>query len=119
MFILLLERATLTGNSFSNNLITCDNLIEMNFGDFEGLTLEEIKDKNPEEVSKLFKHGFEYKFPNGESLMIFTIELKLVFMILSQNHDNRIAIVSHSGTIRCILSEIIGESYKYHWNFQI
>ena len=41
-----LERATLTGNSFSNNLITCDNLIEMNFGDFEGLTLEEIKDKN-------------------------------------------------------------------------
>ena len=115
-----LERATLTGNSFSNNLITCDNLIEMNFGDFEGLTLDEIKDKNPEEVSKLLKHGFEYKFPNGESLIDFHDRVKACFYdIVSQNHDNRIAIVSHSGTIRCILSEIIGESYKYHWNFQI
>ncbi len=115
-----LERAILTGRSFSENLIVHRGLIEMNFGDFETLTFEEIKRNNPEEVSKLINDGFEYRFPNGESLIDFHNRVKSCFYeILFQNEKKTIAIVAHCGTVRCILSEIIGETHKYHWNFQI
>ncbi len=115
-----LKRALLTGKSFSDNIMTCNGLIEMNFGDFEGMTLEEIKQKNPNEISKLFSKGFEYRFPNGESLIDFHDRVKACFYDIASNNINKqVAIVAHSGTIRCILSEVVGESYKFHWNFQV
>lgn len=115
-----LDRAIITANSFEKDIIKCDNLKEMNFGEFEKLTLEEIEILKPSEINKLFSEGFEYCFPNGESLISFHERVKNCFYnIINENKDQKIAIVAHSGTIRCILSELIGKSYKYHWNFLI
>ena len=90
------------------------------FGDFEGLTFDEIKDKYPKEFQDMIEKGYEYKYPNGESLIDsynrVCIELD---NIISNNDDRTILICSHGGTIRNIITYLISNSYKYHWNFKI
>ena len=104
----------------SIEIIEKESLKEISFGDFEGLTFDEIKDKYPKEFQDMIEKGYEYKYPNGESLIdsynIVCIELD---NIISNNDDRTILICSHGGTIRNIITYLISNSYKYHWNFKI
>lgn len=101
-------------------IIEKESLKEISFGDFEGLTFDEIKDKYPKEFQDMIEKGYEYKYPNGESLIDsynrVCIELD---NIISNNDDRTILICSHGGTIRNIITYLISNSYKYHWNFKI
>ena len=104
----------------SIEIIEKESLKEISFGDFEGLTFDEIKDKYPKEFQDMIEKGYEYKYPNGESLIdsynSVCIELD---NIISNNDDRTILICSHGGTIRNIITYLISNSYKYHWNFKI
>lgn len=104
----------------SIEIIEKESLKEISFGDFEGLTFDEIKDKYPKEFQDMIEKGYEYKYPNGESLIDSynrgCIELD---NIISNNDDRTILICSHGGTIRNIITYLISNSYKYHWNFKI
>lgn len=104
----------------SIEIIEKESLKEISFGDFEGLTFDEIKDKYPKEFQDMIEKGYEYKYPNGENLIDsynrVCIELD---NIISNNDDRTILICSHGGTIRNIITYLISNSYKYHWNFKI
>ena len=104
----------------SIEIIERESLKEISFGNFEGLTFDEIKNKYPEEFQDMIQKGYEYKYPNGESLIDsynrVCIELD---NIISNNDDRTILICSHGGTIRNIITYLISNSYKYHWNFKI
>lgn len=104
----------------SIEIIEKESLKEISFGDFEGLTFDEIKDKYPKEFQDMIEKGYEYKYPNGESLIDsynrVCIELD---NIISNNDYRTILICSHGGTIRNIITYLISNSYKYHWNFKI
>ena len=104
----------------SIEIIEKESLKEISFGDFEGLTFDEIKDKYPKEFQDMIEKGYEYKYPNGESLIDsynrVCIELD---NIISNNDDRTILICSHGGTIRNIITYLRSNSYKYHWNFKI
>lgn len=104
----------------SIEIIEKESLKEISFGGFEGLTFDEIKDKYPKEFQDMIEKGYEYKYPNGESLIDsynrVCIELD---NIISNNDDRTILICSHGGTIRNIITYLISNSYKYHWNFKI
>ena len=95
-------------------------LNEINFGDFEGLSFKLIEEKYPEEVEKMINEGFEYKYPNGESLEETFIRVKNEMKkIISENENSTVLICSHGGTIRNIISYLLCDDYKYHWNFRI
>ena len=104
----------------SIEIIEKESLKEISFGDFEGLTFDEIKDKYPKEFQDMIEKGYEYKYPHGESLIDsynrVCIELD---NIISNNDDRTILICSHGGTIRNIITYLISNSYKYHLNFKI
>ncbi|MGX4598295.1 histidine phosphatase family protein [Faecalimicrobium sp. JNUCC 81] len=102
------------------NIIEKENLKEINFGDFEGMTFDEIKSKYPEEFQKIINEGYNYKYPNGESLiMTYGRVAKEVDEIILNNKDKTVLICSHGGTIRNIITHLISSSYEYHWNFRI
>ena len=95
-------------------------LNEIDFGDFEGLSFNVIENKYPEEVEKMINEGFEYKYPNGESLKETFIRVKNEMRkIISENENSTVLICSHGGTIRNIISYLLCDDYKYHWNFRI
>nr|WP_317333852.1 histidine phosphatase family protein [uncultured Romboutsia sp.] len=104
----------------SIEIIEKESLKEISFGDFEGLTFDEIKDKYPKEFQDMIQKGYEYKYPNGESLIDSYNRVCIELDNIIYNNDNRtILICSHGGTIRNIITYLISNSYKYHWNFKI
>ena len=95
-------------------------LNEINFGDFEGLSFKDIENNHPEEVKKMIKAGYTYKYPNGESLEDTFVRVKKeIDNIINNNENSTILICSHGGTIRNIISYLLSGDYKYHWNFKI
>ena len=102
------------------DIIEKDCLKEISFGDFEGLDFNEIKVKYPEEFQKMIDKGYEYRYPNGESLIdSYNRVSKEIKEIIDDNDNKTILICSHGGTIRNIITYLISNSYEYHWNFKI
>lgn len=111
----------------SIDIIESSNLKEINFGDFEGMDFRSIKSKYPREFEKMVSKGYEYRYPNGESLIdtYERVKREVDKIVLEDrdenifNKDKNILICSHGGTIRNIIAYLIGNSYKFHWNFKI
>ncbi|MEG1311115.1 MAG: histidine phosphatase family protein [Romboutsia sp.] len=102
------------------NIIEKDNLKEINFGNFEGMTFDEIKSEHTKEFQKMINEGYNYKYPNGESLiMTYNRVAEEIDKIILDNKNKTVLICSHGGTIRNIITYLISNSYKYHWNFKI
>ena len=97
-----------------------NQLNEINFGDFEGLSFKMIEKEYEEEFQKMIKEGFEYKYPNGESLIdTFNRVGNEIEKIIKDNKDKTVLICTHGGTIRNIISYLLCRDYKYHWNFRV
>lgn len=102
------------------NIIQKETLKEISFGDFEGITFEKIKKNHPKEFQDMIDKGYEYKYPNGESLIdSYNRVANEISEIIIDNKDKTILICSHGGTIRNIITYLISNSYEYHWNFKI
>ena len=63
--------------------------------------------------------GYEYKYPNGESLIdSYNRVANEISEIIFDNKDKTI-LICNGGTIRNIITYLISNSYEYHWNFKI
>lgn len=102
------------------NIIQKEALKEISFGHFEGITFEKIKKNHPKEFQDMIDKGYEYKYPDGESLIdSYKRVANEISEIIFDNKDKTILICSHGGTIRNIITYLISNSYEYHWNFKI
>ena len=93
----------------------------ISFGDFEGKDFKEIQKDYPDEFNKMIEEGYEYTYPNGESLVdcFERVSKETQFILDESDEDETILICAHAGTIRNILTYLISNSFEYHWNFKI
>ena len=102
------------------DIIEKETLKEISFGDFEGITFDEIRSNYPKQFQDMIDKGYEYKYPNGESLIdSYKRVANEISKIIFDNKDKTVLICSHGGTIRNIITYLISNSYEYHWNFKI
>lgn len=84
------------------------DLREMNFGIFEGLTHTEMLKKYPGIYRKWLKDPCNFNIPEAEAFKDFKVRVFKVFKkIVSNNNQKTIALVTHGGPIRIILSELL------------
>lgn len=101
-----------------NNTLVIDDFIEYNFGEFEGLTAEELKDN---EDFKNWMHGDIYAAaPYGESNAQFSHRICDAFEKVVdgcvKTGTNNIAIVGHAGVLMTILACYgLPEAPMAHW----
>ncbi|MDE6470023.1 MAG: histidine phosphatase family protein [Eubacterium sp.] len=101
-----------------NNILVIDDFIEYNFGEFEGLTAEELKDN---EDFKKWLHGDAYaSTPFGESNAQFAQRICAAFEKVVdgciKTGTNNFAIVGHAGVLMTILSCYgLPEAPMAHW----
>lgn len=93
-------------------------LRELNFGIFEGLTYIEIKEEFPDEV-KLWKEKWqEYNYENGENVT--QLQRRAVEFLKTLDKDKKdIVVVTHWGVINCILSYYITGGLDGYWKFAL
>ncbi|KAI8330315.1 histidine phosphatase superfamily [Chlamydoabsidia padenii] len=75
-------------------------LEELDTGVCDGMTYDEIAEKYPEDFLQRDQDKFNYRYRGGESYRDLVLRLEPVIMELEQ-HD-RVLIVAHQATIRCL-----------------
>jgi len=84
-------------------------LREIDFGDFEGRTYDEIAASHPDLYRQWMETPTEVRFPRGESFAQVRERVLGVFVPLLTQHENQsIAIVTHGGVVRIILADALG-----------
>lgn len=76
-------------------------LNEINGGDFDDLSYDEIKINYPDEFLKRKNNKFNYCYPNGESYYLLKKRVSKIFEYI-ENSDKNILIVCHNAVVRII-----------------
>ncbi len=86
-----------------------DRLVECDFGDWEGLTWDEIEAKHPDEAAAYLKAPAMFAFPGGESpAAVAARAVPAVRELLPPEGAQPTAIFSHNGPIRLAVNQIMG-----------
>lgn len=94
-----------------------DELREMDFGIFEGLSYKEIMKKYPKEMEKLKKDWKTYSYVTGENpFMLQKRALKFLEKI-DKNKNNMV--VTHWGIICTLLSFLFSSELEGYWKYQV
>ena len=118
-----LKRAIVTAEVISSGheveIVTCSELREVNYGDVEGLTFDEIGNRYPELAEAIINFSLELKFHGGESFEEF-VARKSKFLDRLNKHaaEQTILIVSHSGPLRVLLCDLLGLGQSYWRQFR-
>jgi len=76
-------------------------LNEIDSGDCDGLTYEEIKERFPSEFACRSNDKFMYRYPNGESYEDLVARMEPVIMELERKGN--VVVVGHQAVLRCLL----------------
>jgi alpha-ribazole phosphatase len=104
-----LKSAEIIARPHSLRPIAVPSLRERNFGLWEGMSFEEIKEKYHEEFIAWAGNPLEFSPVNGESTLEVRDRVMDAFEKIIQAHPGeRVAIVAHGGVNRIILCHILG-----------
>mmetsp|Transcript_29633 Transcript_29633/g.88668 ORF Transcript_29633/g.88668 Transcript_29633/m.88668 type:complete len:502 (-) Transcript_29633:107-1612(-) len=96
-----LQRTIQTAALFEN-VTSFKALDELNAGQCEGLTYEEIKDKYPAVNESRSKNKYYYRYPRGESYK--DVVERLEPLLVELEREENLLVVSHQAVARCLLS---------------
>ncbi|MDD4899483.1 MAG: histidine phosphatase family protein [Candidatus Omnitrophica bacterium] len=97
-------------------IVELEDLREMHFGVFEGLSYEQIQQKYPKVYKKWLHEPFTVTIPKGENLKDFKKRiLRAVRKIMRAEKDKTVAVVCHGGVIGIFLSHL--NKTKDFWKY--
>ena len=103
------DGATLLASGYDLQPITNPELREIDAGDWQGMTWDEILKKHPKLWKKRLKDIVNVPFPNGENLVDVAERIRPVIQELVEKHQGEeIVVVAHGGVNRIILLDAIG-----------
>lgn len=86
-----------------------DALVELDFGEVEGLRFDEIEAQRPELFRAWMDEPARVRFPGGEGLADLRARaLPAVEQIRARHEHEAVAVVAHGGVIRVVLAEALG-----------
>ncbi len=113
------DTANIIANELGLSVSLNENIAEISFGDWDGFTNEEVKEKWPNEF-KAWQGAWEIAPPNGESLAEFDARLiQGLYQIVSENSGKTVAVVSHVMPIRGMVRRAIEGGISAYWAPQI
>ncbi|MCF8002070.1 MAG: alpha-ribazole phosphatase [Halanaerobiales bacterium] len=90
------------------DIITSPDLMEIDFGEWEGSTFSEIEKKYPKLAKKWAKDPTCCKPPQGEHISEVEKRVgKTIDQIIDQNEDKKILIATHGGIVRIIIAYLL------------
>jgi broad specificity phosphatase PhoE len=86
-----------------------DGLREISHGRWEGLTRREVEERYPDEYASWEEDPFTFAPEGGESgVAVLARGLPVIREIVTHHREGRVLVVSHKGTIRIVLSSLLG-----------
>jgi len=88
-------------------------LRELDIGIFQGLTKPEILAKYPQELAAFLAQPYDYQIPEGESRLQLQARMLLAWRDAIAKDMEAIAIVSHGGAIKMLLSALFAHKRDF------
>ncbi len=104
------------------DIVTMPELREMNFGDWESLTYEQILKKDKVLGKQWSDDSFYTQCPKGESLVQFYERCNKAIDNIKEEitgEDETVLIVTHAGVIQNFLSKNLVDDYNAYWHWKI
>jgi len=96
------------------------NLAEMDFGDWEGMTVEQVQAENSVALGQFWTDPESAAAPSGETLIDFYGRIDSGWQTLLQRSAGRhVLLVSHGGVMRVILARVLGIPRTNLWNLDV
>ncbi|MEN9563016.1 MAG: alpha-ribazole phosphatase [Chloroflexota bacterium] len=93
---------------------------ELSFGDWEGMTYEEMAAYSPELFDAWMKDSLSISTPNGETHRQLAERVQMAFDEIKAKHkDETVLVVGHSGSMQTLLSLTLGIDLSRYWQFRI
>lgn len=99
--------------------VQLDQLREIGFGSWEGMTLDEIEERYEDEFNLYLNEPENYDPADGESIVQLFHRVSSALDKIKSNGGNNILIVSHGVTIRALLCVIKGIGVEGFKNTQV
>ncbi len=118
-----LQRAHETANIIARGKIevqTDARLREVDFGDWQGLTYNAIKESHPEALRAWENDAYRNAPPNGETLGELTMRVQSMLNHLLENCQGRnVLLVAHGGMLQSLVCLALNLPSTMYWQFQI
>ena len=119
-----LERAVRTAQIIASGrdvrLVTCKELREIDFGEFEGLTFVEVGQRYPDNDWWTARDAAQ-KLPRGESVSQLAARVDQFIAVCLGKHteEETILVVAHGGSLRTLVCRLLGLSLEHWWQIGI
>lgn len=86
-----------------------DNLREIGFGEWEGLTAEQVQERYGEQLNRFWRDALHHHPPGGETVTAFHQRVTASFSHWQEKLAGQsVLVVCHGGVIRMVLADILG-----------
>ncbi|AEF99776.1 histidine phosphatase family protein [Methylomonas methanica] len=83
--------------------------VELDFGDWDGLSAEQIEQKDPQMLQSFYRYPQEITPPNGENYLHFSARIRRAWdELVSRHRGQTVLVVTHAGVIRALYSQLLG-----------
>ncbi|MCC7447602.1 MAG: histidine phosphatase family protein [Anaerolineae bacterium] len=101
------QTANIIAARINRQVIPDPRLREIDLGEWQGLTVEEVRQWDGERLAHVQADSFNIPRPGGESFSVVADRaLNALHEIVEQHKDQHVLVVSHGGTIRSILIKL-------------
>lgn len=119
-----LQRARATAEAIHSHhscpLYVEPGLREMSFGQWEGLTYDEIQARDPDFLDRWQADMLNLAPPGGETLAQVAGRVKTVTGKITATHpEGNVLLVAHGGTLQVLLCQFLGLSPQAYWQFYL
>jgi len=119
----IMQRARMTAEPLAVAMGLSVNYVkefrEVSFGDWEGLTYWEIKEKWSKEINLFFAKPAEFVPPRGETFQEVQDRSFGALNKILKEQDGNIAIISHGGVIRALICQLLNMPLNSFWKINI
>ena len=104
-----METARILAEPHQLKVEPCDGFREISHGHWEEMTRREVEERYPKEAAEWEKDPYTFAPEGGESGLAVTARALPALIELVRNHPGEnLLVVSHKGTIRLLLSSLLG-----------
>lgn len=117
-----LQRALKTAEMIAGyhqlSVVVAPGLIDVNYGEWQGLSPPQVKDKYPELYREWVNHPQRVKIPGGESLRHVRRRSRRVVSEVISRYRGTVVLVSHRAVIHVLICALLGLSNASFWNIK-